>query len=273
MNSVTVKRLTLLFSVAVAVLSLVAAFTGGLSFNVHHYKDSAVDSLIAVVAALAAAVGIAGYILDIRAAYESELEKSVDQRHDENLTRLLMLAINSVTEGKRSPTQSELLFIENMFHEHTDGHYVKLALLKDTDSNGLSAVFSHTPFEDEDGDQVEYEVPDRPLGKTARFSGFSEAAESFEVPVGYEVDDVTPPETFHPRSDGSVFVPADSKKVPVKIVNPNSKSKQRRINTQKGLGAITDDEVKENKKADRRAKYAAKKQIKSTKVSGTKKEK
>lgn len=40
---------------------------------------------------------------------------------------------------------------------------------------------------------------------------------------------------------------------------PLTKSQQRRINAKKGLGALTDDEVREKKNAERRAKRAAKK--------------
>lgn len=224
------KHFNKIFGTLAVILVFYSLVLGGFDLGKHNYQVAVPNLIVGFFWFVV--LGILAHAQKQEARLDAEMEylektgemlkaltQSEESRHAESLTNRFTECVKEVTGGGRAPTLEEQALIASNFHDKTD-HYARFSG-EQTGEYG-DVEISSVPFED-------------------------------EVPAGAERH-VESPEAF--VSNRRVIPVIDGDKPAPK---PPTKAQQRRANTKKGLGPLTDDEVREAKNAKRREARAAKK--------------
>jgi hypothetical protein len=219
------KHFTKLFGGLAAFLTAYGFILGGYSLGQHNYQSAVLNLVLGFFWCLIVGILTAESRLEVKLAAE---RKSLDrlrellgimEKDTETVTGQVQEIRDLIAANGGFPLTSERLPMIEAAYHEHTGKYLKLEL-----QEGDTRISS----------EISSEISDEPFERPERLP---------EPPVAPTAV------TVHiPVKDGSE--PA---------VKPLTKSQQRRLNTKKGLGPLTDDEVREQKNAKRREARAAKK--------------
>lgn len=243
------KHFTKIFGSLAVVLVFYSLILGGFDLGQHRYQVAVPNLIVGFFWFLILGVVAAEQVSDakfkaemkfldktsamLKGLVEAEEARNTPNDHQEKMAELLVDCVDEITkqtgDGERkAPTQEQADAAAALFHEKTGDHYARMTIV----AGGVKAEIGTDPFESAE------QVPGRsPAHEAARVRG--DKARAKQIPV----------------TDGD------------EPQKPLTKSQQRRKNTKLGIGPITDDEVRENKNAKRRAARAAKKaELEQTKL-------